>query len=46
MRSNSVNFNKYEISDSTLHSTRRWQDNQMYKTSYFKMSEKNVKYYF
>jgi hypothetical protein len=43
-RSTSVGFNKYEVSDKTAQTARQWGDAHMYKTSYFKQSEKNVSY--
>ncbi len=35
-------FNKYEVTDTTIESAKRWENSNMYKTSYFKQSEKNV----
>jgi hypothetical protein len=37
-------MNRYSVSDNTMNSTRKWEDNNMYKTSYFCQSERNVKY--
>jgi hypothetical protein len=42
-RSSSQGFNKYDASHHS-ENVSKWQDNNMYTTSYFKMSEKNVIY--
>lgn len=36
--------NKYEISGDTARSAKRWEEENMYKTSYDKHSETNVYY--
>jgi hypothetical protein len=41
-RSTSTGFNKYDVSNATVQSARKWEEDNMYKTSYFKMSQKNV----
>ncbi len=41
-RSTSLGFNKYELSEENIVTSRKWQGDEMYKTSYFRMSEKNV----
>jgi hypothetical protein len=43
-RSTSTGFNKYDTSEQTSRTHKKWEDENMYKTSYFKISEKNVIY--
>jgi len=43
LRSSMTGFNKYDVNDSTVHTAKKWEGDHMYKTSYFKLSEKNVK---
>lgn len=42
-RSSSLGFSKYEVSEQNTLTSRKWQGDEMYKTSYYKMSDKNVK---
>ena len=42
LRSSSHGLNKYEVSDATVKSAKRWENDNMYKTSYFRQSDKNV----
>lgn len=44
-RSTSLGFSKYIVSDSTNLSAKKWEDTNMYKTSYLKQSEKNVTFF-
>jgi hypothetical protein len=39
----SIRENKYEISEKIMNAGKRWEQDNMYKTSYYKQSEKNVK---
>lgn len=39
----SIRDNKYEISEKIMNAGKRWEQDNMYKTSYYKQSEKNVK---
>ena len=34
--------NKYDVSDHSVQAAKRWEQDNMYKTSYYKQSEKNV----
>jgi len=36
-------FIKYEVSELTNNNAKKWENDNMYRTSYFTQSEKNVK---
>lgn len=36
-------FNKFDVTEATARSSTAWQDQNMYKTSYYKQSEQNVR---
>ena len=42
-RSTSTGFNKYDVSERTGQTAKMWENENMYKTSYFKQSDKNVR---
>lgn len=41
-RSASTGFGRYDVTEQTAQTARKWDDSHMYRTSYFNMSEKNV----
>jgi hypothetical protein len=41
-RSTTSAFNKYDVNEATGQTAKKWEADHMYKTSYFKQSEKNV----
>lgn len=41
-RSYSQSVNKYAVTAETILAAKKWEEQNMYKSSYFKQSEKNV----